>query len=188
MERKHINSVRFGKGEMAAGFSQILDDDAINGVLSQFDNESDRGITISVAAILDELLKEILWARGQHVSAKLKESLFEHTGPLSTFSGKIDICFFLGYIGADVSHDLRLVRKLRNDAAHQWNNFSLEGPGAVAKIDALRVFLRLSENDSAGYTARTKFLLTFARIAMTLNVKKDISGEMVVSGQFDKDR
>jgi hypothetical protein len=53
----------------------------------------------------------------------------------------------------------------------------LEAPGAVAKVDALRVFLGLSEDDSAGYTARTKFLLTFAGIAMTLNVKEDMSGE-----------
>jgi hypothetical protein len=53
------------------------------------------------------------------LSSRLRERLFEGYGPLSTFSGKIDIGYALSMFEADIYNDLRAIKDIRNRFAHR---------------------------------------------------------------------
>ena len=47
-----------------------------------------------------------------------KKRLFRPEGPLGSFSARIDLAYALGLIGKKAARDLHLIRKIRNDFAH----------------------------------------------------------------------
>jgi len=80
--------------------------------------ESDRGCALAVACYIDAELKELL--RSYLIDdQKEVDNLFHVSGPLSSFSARIDVCHALGLIGPQVRRDLHLMRRIRNDFAHQ---------------------------------------------------------------------
>jgi DNA-binding MltR family transcriptional regulator len=80
--------------------------------------ETDRGVALVCAAYLEHELESLL--RKYFVDdAKISDSLFEPSGPLGTFSAKIDLILALGVVSPEVHRSLHLVRKIRNEFAHQ---------------------------------------------------------------------
>jgi DNA-binding MltR family transcriptional regulator len=112
-EYKPMPPVRVGFGPISLAHDQ----QTVNGFLEQFQQESDKSIVISSAAIIEEVLEELLIFKSKRVDDnKLHDRLFKYTGPLSSFASKIDVCYFLGYIPTDFYNDLRAAlrtRKLR---------------------------------------------------------------------------
>lgn len=93
-----------------------------------------------------------------------KEALFGEKGIGSTFSEKIWLGYFLKVIGRRTRHDIELIRKIRNSAAHNMNPISFKGHGEIA--DRCRA---LSQAPSSGaivnhtdlrlrFIAKTQFL------------------------------
>ena len=85
-------------------------------VLIEIQDESDRGIAIVAAAMLDRQLEDILIANFQNTG--LEKECTSNNGPLSSFSSKIQIAFSLGLISESENRNLQLIRKIRNDFAH----------------------------------------------------------------------
>lgn len=81
-------------------------------------NESDRGCGLLAASYLEVQLEQLLRAGLIEGPVPVIDSLFEGTGPFSTFSARIDAAFCLGYLPAGTRRDLHLVRKIRNSFAH----------------------------------------------------------------------
>lgn len=86
--------------------------------MDMFSQESDRACVILTVSFLDELLT--LCLRMKLVAApSAADSLFDGgNAPFSSFSSKIDIAYRLGVISNRLCRDLHLVRKIRNDFAH----------------------------------------------------------------------
>ena len=81
------------------------------------ENESDRGKVLVSTGFIEQQLKEILLAFT--VEGSGGEGLLEGANaPLGTFSSRILACYALGLISESEHHDLNLVRKIRNDFAH----------------------------------------------------------------------
>jgi DNA-binding MltR family transcriptional regulator len=85
--------------------------------------ETDRSVAIVASALLDEALKESVKAR--LLPARKNEWCILSGGnsPLSTFSSRINFCYQIGLISHVMQRDLHIIRKLRNDFAH--NPFEL---------------------------------------------------------------
>lgn len=81
-------------------------------------NESDRGCALFAAAYLDKALSDLLYVH-LVASKTIEKDLFEGTSPLSTFSSRITLSFYLGLISESCRRDLDLIRKIRNDFAHK---------------------------------------------------------------------
>lgn len=79
--------------------------------------ETDRGCALMSAAFLDSELTALLKSKLIYDKA-IFNSLFAHSGPLGTFSAKIDLAYSIGLIGKKAHRDLHIIRKLRNDFAH----------------------------------------------------------------------
>lgn len=81
------------------------------------DKESSRGKVLVSTGFLEEQLKQILLAfmlQGQQAEDLLEGG----NAPLGTLSSRISACFALGLINQNEHDDLHLIRKIRNDFAH----------------------------------------------------------------------
>ena len=93
--------------------------------------ESDRGCVIFSAAMLEKELESLLREYCRKDSASVKkivDPLFQVYAPFSTLSAKIQICYALGFIHVDLYKSLKLIRKLRNDFAHEKTPVSFQSP------------------------------------------------------------
>jgi hypothetical protein len=109
----------------------------------QMSRESDRGSVIVGAAILEDLLDQILVARLVPALEKEDELLGAASAPCGTFSSKIDLAYRVGSMGIGMRSSLHLVRKMRNDAAHAGQHRDLNSPQLQNR---LRELFRLNED------------------------------------------
>ncbi len=92
----------------------------------EFNKESDRAAVILAASIFDNVLTELL--KNHLVSnATTKDDLFDSANaPLSTFSAKITMAHRLGLHSSTFTRDLHLIRKIRNEFAHNIHGCTFE--------------------------------------------------------------
>ena len=112
-------------------------------------SESDRGCIVLLAARLENDLGELHKMHIRRVgptASKMLRSLFDPYGPLSSFSAKISIAYAYGLIEEAEYHDLELLRKLRNKAAHCGNNFSFEQSPFSGFISSLKFSFHVQRN------------------------------------------
>ncbi|MDZ7860602.1 MAG: hypothetical protein U5O15_08065 [Candidatus Krumholzibacteriota bacterium] len=82
--------------------------------------ESERGCVIVAAAMLDDALEKMIQARLLESNDK-EDSLFKSPHPiLGTFASKIELSYRLGLISESMKKSLDIVRKIRNDFAHNY--------------------------------------------------------------------
>ena len=100
--------------------------------LSEFQGETDRGAALVGAALIDLRLSETL--RAFMVSPKAAGDLLDGgSAPLGTFSSRIKATFSLGLIDRHERTECDLIRKVRNEFAHQPHGITFADP----KIEAL---------------------------------------------------
>lgn len=93
--------------------------------VAKYEKESDRAIVVLTAAKLDLLLQNIL-QKYLVPAATTTDEFFDHQGPASTFSNKIALSYRLGLIDRDFARSLNLVRRMRNEFAHELGGTDLE--------------------------------------------------------------
>ena len=106
--------------------------------ISEFESESDRGCVLLAAAMIDNILEVLI----KHVLIECKtknDSLFDDaTAPLGTLSAKIDLAYRLGIISDNLRRDLHIIRKIRNDFAHDVLDCTFANAVVKERIHALR--------------------------------------------------
>lgn len=111
--------------------------------------ESDKGCTIIIASVLEEVLRQLHEAHIAVISCPAKKNIFDNLSapyaPLATFAGKIQIAYGYGLISSDDYEDLQVIRKLRNEAAHSIYDFSLEDDGVRAVVMQLKADSRCKQ-------------------------------------------
>ena len=113
-------------------------EDILSDVLN---TESDRGCVLVGASILDNMLEKVikhnlfLGATGARKEAV--NSLFEVNGPLSTFWSRIQFGYAIGIIKNTMYHDLEVIRKLRNEVAHNIYKIDFSNKKISNKTESL---------------------------------------------------
>jgi len=103
----------------------------------EFEGESDRACAILAATLLDTALEALLRAR-LVPNASTTDSLFGGpTAPLADFSSRIDMAFRLGLISPQFARDLHIVRRIRNDFAHNISGCTFEDASVRDRVLAL---------------------------------------------------
>jgi len=97
--------------------------------------ESDRGRVLISTGYMEEQLKDILLAFMLD-TPQAKELVTSGNAPLGTFSSRIAACYTLGLISDREHHDLTLLRRIRNDFAHDMHT-SFETPSVVDRCRLL---------------------------------------------------
>ncbi|MBX3009732.1 MAG: DUF4145 domain-containing protein [Melioribacteraceae bacterium] len=95
---------------------------------NQIEGESDRATVIITSSILDQALESVL--RNYLVQLNSTDDpLFDSAyAPLSNFSAKIDLAFRIGLLPPNFAKALHLIRKIRNDFAHNVSACTFNEP------------------------------------------------------------
>lgn len=100
----------------------------------EFAKESDRAAVILTASIMDNALHELL--KNYFVpNASTNDDMFDGSNaPLSTFSAKITIAHRVGLISSKFTKDLHLIRKIRNEFAHNIHGCSFDDSRVRSRV------------------------------------------------------
>lgn len=115
-------------------------------------DESERATVILAAARLDSDLEALL----RHVLVPHpggNDPIFEGDRMLGTFSAKIAMAHRLGVIDGDFEHALQILRKIRNDFAHQLETESLSSHRQKSRLAIIVRWAKESEVYQAGSKA-----------------------------------
>ncbi len=93
------------------------------------------------AAYLSEELR-ILLEKMFIDSPQTVKALFESAGPLATFSSRIDLAFVTGLLSKESHRLLHLVRKIRNDFAHQHRDMSFGDEAITARCREAKTLIK----------------------------------------------
>jgi len=113
--------------------------------ISRFASETDRAAAVLGAALLDVRLEDVFRAK----LAANHDALLGRSGPLATFSSRINLAFALQWIDQDTALDLNVIRDIRNDFAHHLDH---ELSFATQSISARCYNLRCSAAHLRGYS------------------------------------
>ncbi|UZE46996.1 transcriptional regulator [Rhodopseudomonas sp. P2A-2r] len=91
---------------------------AFYGALIELNTETDRGIALVLTSFLDKILGEVLCAFFIDNEAT-KLLLVGFNAPLGTFNSRVAACHALGLISDDEAGRINIMRKVRNEFAHE---------------------------------------------------------------------
>lgn len=112
--------------------------------------ESDRGAVIVGAAILDDMLVEIMKARLVLTESGRDELFDGANAPCSSFAAKVDLAYRIGAIRLSVKRTLHIIRRMRNEFAHVSSPADFS---SRAVQDQLREIFKLSHDGFEGFWA-----------------------------------
>lgn len=132
--------------------------------LGDFNKETERGAALAAAAMLDELLGRVIEAFLIPNNGN-KALLDGFNAPLGTFSARIAAAFALGLISEIEYRECELIRKIRNEFAHQ-----IKVSFQTKKVMSLSAQLQLSAKSYGEVHVTTRAQFTTATIALILNL------------------
>jgi hypothetical protein len=137
----------------------------ITSFLRELEKQTDRGVAVIAASVLDELFRMVLIARFVELGGKRKEALFDKIGaPLLSLSAKIEIALAVGVIDNKSRLAAHFIRDIRNKFAHRIDALSFEHPEVIEIIEK-RADPAVKQ---AFATNRGRFLGTFRMLAAGL--------------------
>ncbi|MBA7585148.1 hypothetical protein ES708_27118 [subsurface metagenome] len=126
--------------------------DFLDSFIKGLENEGDRATVILVASKLELILSQILQKYLIPVPDS-EDGLLANGRPLSTFSARIHMAHRLGLIDNLFSRSLHLIRKIRNDFAHEVEGCTLNSGShrnrvrdLIAPFENLEFFKKLCDS------------------------------------------
>jgi len=138
--------------------------------------ESDRAAVILVASIFDTALNTYLRQALVPISTSNDELFDTPNAPLANFSSKIALAHRIGLLSQQFCRDLHLIRKIRNEFAHNVQGCSFEGSVVRARVLELSKSSCLADRHPkvrSNYPdgCRGDFLFVSAWMLFALNLK-----------------
>jgi DNA-binding MltR family transcriptional regulator len=131
-----------------------IDKEDVKSCLKSLEQESDRGAVLVSIAMFDEMLYSRLNKLFHQGNQDARDRLLKPPlGAISGFSSKADLAFCLGLIPKHIYSDVRLLNKLRNKCAHDWDKFHLTKEIIDEYIEPMFIAraLRSQEGDEKGW-------------------------------------
>jgi hypothetical protein len=147
--------------------------------------ESERGCALFAAAYLDHSLSDLLYV-SLVANKKIENDLFEGTAPLASFSSRIKMAYYLGFISPPCRRDLDIIRGIRNDFAHKLDADSFSIPSIRDRCKALAYsYHEKDEDPKAHYISAVMRILGHIQSA-TLNATQHEEKPSDVPSEEDK--
>jgi len=131
-------------------------------------SETDRGSVLMAAAFIEDKLLQML--KDFMVKNKsIQKKIFEGNGALATFSSKIQMAYLLGLIPKNIFDDLNILKRLRNDFAHNAKPISFKTDYVKDRCNALQVVSKTAFRDDT----KAYFLRAMTTILTYIHLKTD---------------
>lgn len=111
--------------------------DKIAEILIELRKETPRAKVILGAILIENHLEALLKKTITGTEAEKKELFSDTNSPLKSFSGKMKMAYHMGLISKQLKRDIDIIRKFRNECAHQIENISQNG-AFKAKVVVLK--------------------------------------------------
>lgn len=108
---------------------------------SEFEGANDRAVAIVGGSYLETMLQLLL--QGFLVNHSSTADLFKAYGPFSSFTAKIQASFALGLISDNERGNLNLIRRIRNDFAHELRATSFNDQAISGRCRELNIPQRM---------------------------------------------
>lgn len=142
--------------------------------------ESDRGSALMAAAFIETKIAQLL--QSFFIDNKnIYKRLFENNGALATFSSKIDLAFLLGLIPKNIFDDLHLLRKIRNDFAHNASLITFESNPTKEHCYSFQVLVKVQLRKHP----RAYFLRAMTLILVSINRQTNNLQKCTIAQNFD---
>jgi hypothetical protein len=142
--------------------------------VGEFIGESDRAAVIIGVAKIDDLLRRLLQRVLLPASGK-RDDFVEYEGPIGTLHSRIEMCFRMGLLDAAFARILHLLRKLRNDFAHEAAGVNLESGSHRDRLNEIlidfkdsQMFLGMKKVYPSGYPQHASDFRTVIAMLMFL--------------------
>lgn len=119
-------------------------------------NETGRGAILIGTSYIEEHLEKFILKILPKQDKKYTDRLFNYPGPLSSFSAKIELSYAFRLINERTYNSLNYLRKIRNEAAHSSNDFSLTDKEIDKAFDLGEGFRTMVHNESMGMMIKAK--------------------------------
>ncbi len=155
-----------------------ITDATIDAHAKSIEAESDRGAIIITAAMIEDTLTQALRKKVAHLNSKEVSDLFDHSGPMGTFSAKIKNAQAMGIVDRTTRSHIEVIKEMRNACAHS------QRPLTFADSELREaVFSMLTDEAVASYDGdvdyiRKAFVLMtaiFAQIIVEGDVRKGLA-------------
>lgn len=129
--------------------AQLLSDERKRSwrVYDLYKKESDRAAAVLAASYVDSLLKDALAGR-LGADKQVQKDVLEGRGALGNFSSRIDLAYLLGMISTVRHRDLHIVRRIRNDLSHTFEDMAFDTASVKARcleLSAARQIITLDQ-------------------------------------------
>ena len=141
--------------------------------------ETDRGCALMAASYLDDQLEHLLRSVLVDDAQALYE-LLRPSGPLGSFSARVEMCYALGRLPPFARRDLNLIRKIRNDFGHVAKPIGFGDSPIADRCREMHHTARESEAPARGHFTNAVMGLAAVlhrqiRIAVRSPIPKDVS-------------
>ncbi len=116
----------------------------VKGFILEMMEENDRAIVIVGAANIDFLLRRLIEQSLLPRLDKGKDELLDNDSPLSSFSSRINFCYRLGLVDKEFCRLLHILRRIRNDFAHNIKSCDLNSSPRSDRVGEICEFLKNS--------------------------------------------
>jgi hypothetical protein len=110
---------------------------SITDFMIELKEKNDRATVIVGAANIDGLLGTLIAKSLLPPMNVKRDELLDGDSALSTFSSKIHLCYRLALIDRDLCQSLHILRRIRNDFAHQIKGCDLNSPPHSDQVQQL---------------------------------------------------
>lgn len=107
-------------------------------ILETLDTDSDRAVAIVAASMVEARLDTVL-NMGMQGDKIVRERMFQPSGPLGSFSSKIDLCFMVHVISKHAHQSLVKIKDVRNKFAHDLTIKDFNSPAIRDRIRHLSI-------------------------------------------------
>ncbi len=136
--------------------------------VEELKRESDRGLALVAAALIDDKLGETLRSFFCDESPSAAKLLDDSNAALGTFSSRSEACFALGLIDDYEYSEIALLRKVRNEFAHARHGMSFQAPRVQGLCSSLKT--NLPQDASHHPINDPRFRFTNAAVAIVLRL------------------
>lgn len=141
--------------------------------------ESDRGMALMGSAYIDDRLAVLLKAYFVD-DKKVIKLMFDFTGPLGTFSSRLNMAYSLGLMSKNIYTDCNILKKIRNDFAHVPSPMSFDDEPIKSRCHAL-----ITHGIDNHSRTKARFTRTIMSILLEIETMIEEVTRCVVKENFD---
>ncbi|MEQ1812436.1 MAG: hypothetical protein ABL889_21080 [Terricaulis sp.] len=157
--------------------------------VDDFKKESDRALIVVMGSLLEDNLALAIKTKLRPMDAKEEKALrlYNHDGPIGTFSAKINMAYVLQIIEGATRDDLHDLREMRNACAHSMRPIDFMTP-QLFEVQK-RLFMpsrdtlwRSPTNESSHEDRRNLFILKALTLLITISHGSKEEADAFVTG------